>query len=51
VASGDEQSLEFVLQRFAETLQEVEQALDIGMSNYTELESQAEQSYRRLGHE
>jgi hypothetical protein len=50
VASGDEQSLEFVLQRFAETLENTQQALEIGMGNYTELEAQAEQDFRRIDH-
>ncbi len=50
VATGDPQSLEFVMQRFAEALQEAQQALEIGMRNYTELEAQAEQDFRRIGH-
>jgi hypothetical protein len=50
VASGDKQSLESVLQRFAEALQEAQQALEIGMRNYVELEAQAEQDFRRVGH-
>jgi hypothetical protein len=50
VASGDEQSLEFVLQRFGEALQEAQQALEISMRNYAELEAQAEQDFRRIGH-
>lgn len=50
VASGDKQSLESVLQRFAEALQEAQQALEIGMRNYAELEAQAEQDFRRVDH-
>ncbi|MGB6161885.1 MAG: hypothetical protein WCF33_14785 [Pseudonocardiaceae bacterium] len=50
VAAGDEQSLEFVLQRFAETLQEAQQALEISMRNYAELEAQTKQDFRRVGH-
>jgi hypothetical protein len=53
VASGDDrdvQSLEFVLQRFREALQEAQQALEVGMRNYTELEAQADQDFRRIGH-
>lgn len=49
VASGDhggEQSLEFVLQRFKEALEEAQQALKIGMSNYAEFEAQAKQKLR-----
>jgi hypothetical protein len=50
VASGDEQSLAFVLQRFAEALQEAQQALEIGIRNYAQIETQAEQDLRRIGH-
>lgn len=50
VASGDEQSLEFVLQRFAEALQDAQQALEISMRNYAELEAQTKQDLRRIGH-
>jgi hypothetical protein len=52
VASGDERSLslEFVLQRFAESLEKAHQALEIGMRNYAEVEARAEQEYRRIGH-
>ena len=50
VASGDEQSLEFVLQRFEKTLQDAQQALEIGKRNYAELETQAEQNFRRIDH-
>ncbi|MGH3772805.1 MAG: hypothetical protein ACRDRW_15675 [Pseudonocardiaceae bacterium] len=52
VASGDDgdtQSLEFVLQRFKEALQDAQQALEIGMRNYAEFEAQLEQDYRRIG--
>ncbi|MGH3721523.1 MAG: hypothetical protein ACRDRI_22285 [Pseudonocardiaceae bacterium] len=50
VAAGDPQSLEFVLQRFAEALQDAHQALEIGMRNYAEFETQAEQGFRRIDH-
>lgn len=50
VASGDEQSLQFVLQRFADSLEEAHQALEIGMRNYAEVEARTEQEYRRMGH-
>lgn len=46
----DEQSLQFVLERFAEALQEAQQVLEIGMRNYAELEAQTEQDFRRIGH-
>jgi hypothetical protein len=49
-SGGDELSLEFVLHRFAERLKEAHQALEIGMRNYAEIEAQAEQDYRRIGH-
>ncbi|MGQ0776283.1 MAG: hypothetical protein ACT4NY_17960 [Pseudonocardiales bacterium] len=49
VASGDEQSLDYVLRRFAETLEEAEHALKIGMRNYEQIEAQAEQGFRRIG--
>lgn len=49
VASGDEQSLEFVLHRFAEALAEAEQALEVGMRNYEQVEAQSEQGFRRIG--
>jgi hypothetical protein len=50
VASGDQQSLEFVLHRFAEALEEARQALEIGMRNYAQVEAQAEQGFRQIGH-
>ncbi len=50
VASGDEQSLEFVLQRFAERLEGARQALEIGMRNYAEVEALAEQGFGRIDH-
>jgi hypothetical protein len=51
VASGDAQSLEFVLQRFREALQDAHQALEVGMRNYAELEAQTEEDFRwRIGH-
>lgn len=49
VASGDQQSLEFVLRRFAEALDEAHQALEIGMRNYEQVEAQAEQGFQRIG--
>lgn len=48
VASGDQQSLDFVLRRFAEALEEAEQALEVGMRNYEQIEAQAEQGFRRI---
>jgi len=51
VASGDEQSLDYVLRRFAEALEEAQQALEVGMRNYAEIEAHAEQSFRRIGQE
>ena len=50
VAAGDEQSLEFVLQRFAEALQDAQQALEIGIRNYAQVEAQAEQGFWRIDH-
>lgn len=50
VASGDKQSLAFVLERFAEKLEEARQALEIGMRNYAEVEARTEQDLRRMGH-
>jgi len=53
VAAGDdghERSLQFVLQRFAETLQEAQHALEISIGNYAELEAQAKQDFRQIGH-
>jgi hypothetical protein len=50
VASGDGQSLESVLQRFAERLEDARRALEIGMRNYADLEAQAEQGLRGIGH-
>ncbi|MGQ0773370.1 MAG: hypothetical protein ACT4NY_02965, partial [Pseudonocardiales bacterium] len=49
VAAGDHQSLEYVLQRFAEALDEAHQALEIGMRNYEQIEAQAEQGFRGMG--
>ena len=50
VASGDEQSLNFVLQSFAERLEEAHQALEICMRNYSEIEARAEQDLDRMSH-
>jgi len=50
VASGDTQSLQEVLQRFAEVLEEADQALEIGMRNYEQIETQAEQDFGRISH-
>lgn len=53
VAAGDdghERSLQFVLQRFAETLQKAQHALEISIGNYAELEAQAKQDFRQIGH-
>ncbi|MGH3696183.1 MAG: hypothetical protein ACRDRX_19680 [Pseudonocardiaceae bacterium] len=50
VASGDEQSLHFALQRFAERLEEAHQALEVCMRNYTEIEALAEQNLGRMSH-
>ncbi|MGQ0773629.1 MAG: hypothetical protein ACT4NY_04280, partial [Pseudonocardiales bacterium] len=49
VASGDHQSLEYVLERFQERLEEAHQALEIGMRNYEQIEAQAEQNIRSTG--
>ncbi len=49
VAAGDPQSLEFALLRFRDALEEVHQALEIGMRNYEQIEAQAEQGFRRIG--
>lgn len=49
VASGDHQSLEYVLERFQERLEEAHQALEIGMRNYEQIEAQAEQDIRWAG--
>ncbi len=51
VASGDQQSLEFALHRFAEALEEAHQALEVGMRNYEQIEAQAELGFRRIGEE
>ncbi|MGH3811506.1 MAG: hypothetical protein ACRDUV_03475 [Pseudonocardiaceae bacterium] len=51
VASGDQQSLEFALRRFAEALEEAHQALELGMRNYEQIEAQAEQGFRGIGEE
>ncbi|MGH3534943.1 MAG: hypothetical protein ACRDQG_09575 [Pseudonocardiaceae bacterium] len=50
VASGDPQSLEFALLRFRDALEEVRQALEIGMKNYNQVEAQAEHGFRQIGH-
>lgn len=47
---GHERSLQFVPQRFAEALQEAQQALEIGIRNYAQVEAQAEQGFRRIDH-
>lgn len=49
VASGDQQSLDFVLRRFAEALDEAHQALELGMRNYEQIEAQVEHGFRRIG--
>jgi len=49
VASSDHQSLDYALQRFAEALDEADQALEIGMQNYEQIEADAEQNLRRAG--
>jgi hypothetical protein len=49
VASGDHQSLDYVLRRFADALEEAHQALEIGMRNYEQVEAQAEQGFRQIG--
>lgn len=38
VAAGDPQSLQFVLQRFAEALERAEEAVRVGMRNYEQVE-------------
>lgn len=48
VASGDQQSLDFVLRRFVEALDEAQQALELGMRNYEQVEAQAEQGFRGI---
>lgn len=48
VAAGDQYSLEFVLQRFTETLSTAKQALEIGTRNYEQVDAQAAQSFRRI---
>lgn len=49
VASGDPQSLEFVLQRFAEVLDDLHQAVQLGTRNYEQLDAQAAQGFQRIG--
>lgn len=49
VAAGDLQSLEEVMQRFKERLDEAHQALEIGMRNYEQIEAQNEQDIRWAG--
>lgn len=49
VASGDHQSLEFALQQFADALEEARQALEIGMKNYAQVETQAKQGLGQIG--
>jgi len=51
VASSDHQSLDYVLARFAEVLEEADQALEIGMRNYEQIETEAERNIRRAGGE
>lgn len=43
VASGDRQSIDFVLQRFAEALEQAHEGVRVGMANYAEVEAQNEQ--------
>ncbi len=49
VASGDSQSLEFVLRRFAEVLDDLQQAVQLGTQNYEQLDAQAAQGFQQIG--
>lgn len=49
VASGDHQSLDFVLRRFREVLNHLHQAVEIGTRNYEQVDAQAAQGFRRIG--
>lgn len=49
VASGDPQSLDFVLRRFVEVLGDLHQAVQLGTRNYEQLDAQAAQGFQRIG--
>ncbi|MGH3793028.1 MAG: hypothetical protein ACRDQ9_19960 [Pseudonocardiaceae bacterium] len=49
VASQDHQSLDFVLRRFDEALDHLQQAVEIGTRNYEQVDAQAAQGFRRIG--
>lgn len=49
VASGDPQSLDFVLRRFVEVLDDLHQAVQFGTRNYEQLDAQAAQDFQRIG--
>ncbi|MGH3753957.1 MAG: hypothetical protein ACRDRP_14915 [Pseudonocardiaceae bacterium] len=48
VVSGDQQSLDFALQRFAEVLDDLHQAVETCMRNYEQDDAQAAQGFRRI---
>jgi hypothetical protein len=48
VASGDQQSLDFVLWHFAGVLDDLHQAIEIGTRNYEQVDAQAAQGFRRI---
>ncbi|MGH3914677.1 MAG: hypothetical protein ACRDTC_14915 [Pseudonocardiaceae bacterium] len=50
VAAGDQMSLEYALQRFHEAIEEADYALKIGMRNYEQIEAEAEENFKRMGH-
>jgi hypothetical protein len=48
VGSGDRQSLDFVLQRLAEVLDDLHHAVEICIRNYQQDDAQAAQGFRRI---
>ncbi len=48
VAAGDPQSLEFALQRFAEVLDDLHQAVETCMRNYEQDDAEAAQGFRQI---
>lgn len=48
VATGDRQSLDFVLRRFDEMLDHLHQAVEICTRNYEQVDAQAAQGFRRI---
>jgi hypothetical protein len=48
VAAGDPQSLDFVLRRFTEILNDLHQAVETCTRNYEQVDTQASQGFRRI---